>query len=86
VEFSVDGHSYWLATVRDGVYVDEGPFVAYNPSAESARLGARVLVMARRAISGGEAAFGYAKFGAAEYLRRGVSMPHSAFISLTMRL
>jgi hypothetical protein len=24
-------HTCWLASLQDGVYIDEGPFVAFNP-------------------------------------------------------
>ena len=82
-----NAHSYWLATVRDGVYVDEGPYVAYNPDARSSRLGARILAMTSHPLSShADIAFGYAKFFAADYLRKFGSMSHDAFGYVTVRL
>lgn len=80
-------HSYWLASLQDGVYVDEGPFVAFNPSASSAFLGSRLLFGAQRRLGAHfESAFGYAKFYRADYLTPGMALSHSAFVSWTARL
>jgi hypothetical protein len=80
-------HIYWLASLKDGVYIDEGPYVAFNPYAASSRLGSRLLAGAQRNFgSHFETAFGYAKFFRADYLKAGTAISHSAFISWTARL
>jgi Alginate export len=77
-------HAYWLATMKDGVYADEGPYVAYDPAAPSSRLGSRLLVMAQHPVtSHGTLAFGYSKFWAAEYLKKYASLSSSAFVSIS---
>jgi hypothetical protein len=84
---SMEWHGYWLATVNDGVYVDGGEAVAYNPQARSSRLGTRFLAAAQRSFGRHvEMAFGYAKFFRGAYLRQGMSLSHSAYISWTARL
>jgi len=80
-------HIYWLASLKDGVYVDEEPFLAFNPDAGSSRLGSRLLAGAQRNFGPHcETAFGYAKFFRADYLKPGTALSHSAFISWTARL
>ncbi|MFN7996666.1 MAG: alginate export family protein [Bryobacteraceae bacterium] len=79
-------HHYWLATVNDGVYVDEGPYVAYDPMAPSSRLGARALARVQRDFGAHlELGIGYARFFPSAYLKSGMSLHNSAFISWTMR-
>lgn len=83
---SAEFHSYWLATVQDGVYIDGGPYVAYNPAAPSARLGARALAGGSRSFGRHlELAIGYARFFPAAYMKAGMSMRNSAFVSWTLR-
>ncbi len=80
-------HSYWLASLHDGIYADEGPVVLFNASASSSRLGTRLLLGAQRNIGHHfDVAFGYAKFFRAEYLAQNMALCHSAFISWTARL
>ena len=82
-----DFHADWLATVADGLYVDEGPFVAYNPGAGSSRLGSRLVFMAQHNLGAHSyAAFGYGRFWAAEYLKQGMSRSNSAFVSWNLSL
>jgi hypothetical protein len=80
-------HAYWLATLHDGVYVDQGPWVAYDPAAPSSHLGSRALVMVRRGWGDHfEAAAGYARFFAADYMKKGAIQANTAFLSWNVRL
>ena len=82
-------HGYWLATIQDGVYVDEGTYIHLNPSASSSRLGVQFNAVAQyKRPPHWELAFGYARLFAGPYLREaglGVSA-NSAFLAWTVRL
>lgn len=84
---TADAHAYWLATVKDGVYVDEGPSVDYDPLATSSHLGSRILVMTQRTLGAHmEASLGYARFFRADYLQRTKTLSNSLFASWTVHL
>lgn len=82
---NVEFHKYWLASIKDGVYVDEGPYVAYIANATSSRLGSRIMAHAHRGFGTHfEFALGYAKFFAAPYMNSIKSFSHTVFLSWTL--
>jgi hypothetical protein len=81
--------NYWLATVRDGFYVDEGSYFRYAPQASSSHVGTVFSAGARYEPSPyWDLAAGYGRFFAGSYMRQsGDGVPaNSGFVSWTFHI